>query len=118
MMLTREVPGVRVNIGALLPVVFTMAALILFLGRLALRAQQQPTVTGAAALVGERARTRTALFPGAPGQVDVHGEIWRASSSVPIGAGEFVRVRAIDGLTLTVDPDSAPLREGDSAWKA
>ena len=50
--------------------------------------------------------------------MDVHGEIWNATSDVPIDAGTAVRIRAVDGLTLTVEAEETPTREGDAAWKA
>jgi len=34
----------------------------------------------------------------------VHGELWLAESTTPIRAGETVKVRAVDGLKLLVDP--------------
>jgi membrane protein implicated in regulation of membrane protease activity len=39
-----------------------------------------------------------------PGWVSVNGELWRARSDVPLHAGERVRVRAVEGLTLLVEP--------------
>ena len=38
-----------------------------------------------------------------PGWVTVRGELWRARSEAPLHAGERVRVRAVEGLTLVVD---------------
>ena len=38
-----------------------------------------------------------------PGWVSVRGELWRARSDAPLHAGERVRVRAVDGLTLLVE---------------
>jgi membrane-bound serine protease (ClpP class) len=58
--------------------------------------------TGSEALVGEEA---TVVEPCAPeGTVRLRGEIWKARSSFPCGAGERVRVTAVDGLTLEVEP--------------
>jgi membrane protein implicated in regulation of membrane protease activity len=39
-----------------------------------------------------------------PGWVSVNGELWRARSEAPLLAGERVRVRAVEGLTLVVEP--------------
>ena len=87
-MMTREVPGVRVGLGVILPVAIALAAIVLFLGRLALQAQRLPPVTGARGdCVGEAGGRVTPLAPDAPGQVDVHGEIWRAISREPLAAG-------------------------------
>ena len=82
----------------------SLAGISLFLGRLAVRAQRQPPVTGPEALIGMSGRARTAIGPGRPGQIDVRGEIWRAESTAPIEPGDPVRVVAINGLTLSVEP--------------
>jgi len=37
------------------------------------------------------------------GWVSVHGELWRARSEAPLEAGEHVRVRAVEELTLVVE---------------
>jgi membrane-bound serine protease (ClpP class) len=103
-MLTDVVPGVRVGLGIIVPAAIGFAVVFLFLGRLALHAQQQPPVTGAQALIGHLARVRTPLLPSEPGLVDVRGEIWRAVSLVPLPPGHPVRVSRVDGLTLTVEP--------------
>jgi len=53
---------------------------------------------------GEIGRARTPLAPETPGQVDVHGEIWRAVSRATVPPGDPIRVIEIDGLTLVVEP--------------
>jgi membrane-bound serine protease (ClpP class) len=111
-MMTDVVPGVRVGLGVILPAAIGFAAVFLFLGRLAVRAQMRPPVTGVQMLVGQIAQVRTALAPGEPGLVDMRGEIWRAVSSVPLPAGHPVRVRRVDGLTLTVEPADLPSPKG------
>ena len=116
LMLTRDIPGVSLGLSVIVPAVLTVAAIVLFLGRLALAAHRQPAATGVDALVGQQARARTAVSPAA-GLVDVRGEIWNATSDVPIDAGRAVRIRAVNGLTLTVDAEDTPTREGDAAWK-
>jgi membrane-bound serine protease (ClpP class) len=117
-MMTRETPGVTVSLGIIIPVVLAMAIIILFLGRLALRSRAIPPFTGAQALVGQEGRARTPLASDTPGQVDLHGEIWRALSRTPLDAGERVRVTEVNGLTLLVEPAGAAMREGDMRWKA
>ena len=103
-MMTDVVPGVRVGLDVILPAAIGFALVFLFLGRLALRAQLRPPVTGAQALVGQLARVRTPLLPSEPGLVDMRGEIWRAISLVPVPPGHPVRVARVEGLTLTVEP--------------
>jgi membrane-bound serine protease (ClpP class) len=40
--------------------------------------------------------------------VHVHGERWQAVTSVPLHDGEPIRVTAIDGLMLGVEPLGTP----------
>jgi membrane-bound serine protease (ClpP class) len=110
-MMTRSVPGVVVPLRFVVPVALSFSLILLFLGRLALRMQRQPPVTGPSGLIGLRGRTRTRLVPGADGQIDVRGEIWRAGSTVPIDADAPVRVTAIHGLTLLVEPAAGAAME-------
>jgi membrane-bound serine protease (ClpP class) len=116
-MLTREVPGIRVSYGVIVPAVLTLAAIVLFLGRLGLAAQRLKATTGAEGLVGERGSTLTAIGVETPGQVRVHGEIWRATSPVPLAQGCGIRVTKVDGLTLVVEPlgDVEPTASGGGA---
>jgi membrane-bound serine protease (ClpP class) len=112
-MLQRDaIPGVQVGLGFVVPAALAVSAITLFLGRLALRAQRQPPVTGIEGMIGAAGRVRTDVRPDAAGQVDIHGEIWRAQSATHIAAGQPVRVIAVNGLTLIVEPSGAPAREG------
>jgi membrane-bound serine protease (ClpP class) len=115
--MTRATPGVTVSLGVIVPVVLAVATIVLFLGRLALAAQKRPAVTGVEGLLGSEGWTRMPLAPDSPGQIDVHGEIWRAFSRAAVPAGAKVRVVEVNGLTLVVEPaPSTP--EGEDSWKA
>lgn len=103
-MITREVPGVEVSYGLIVPAVLTIAGLMLFLGRLALRAQRQASSMGPEALLTEVGHALTTIGPGGAGQVRVHGEIWRAVSDRLIAPGTPVRIAALRGLTVHVEP--------------
>jgi membrane-bound serine protease (ClpP class) len=115
-LITRGVPGVQVGLGAILPAVVVLSAGVLLLGRMALAAQRLPPVTGADALIGQQVQTRSPILPGVPGLVAIHGELWRAESESHIGPGRFARVTAVNGLTLTVAPDTSLTGTGDTAW--
>ena len=115
-LITRSVPGVQVGLGAILPAVVVLSAGVLLLGRLALAAQRLPPVTGVDALIGQQAQARSPILPGVPGFVAIHGELWRAESETRIGPGRLARVTAVNGLTLTVVPDTSLTGTGDTAW--
>jgi membrane-bound serine protease (ClpP class) len=53
-------------------------------------------------MIGEIGVTRTALEP--EGKVLVRGEYWDAVADTNIGAGLRVRVKALSGLKLVVEP--------------
>jgi membrane-bound serine protease (ClpP class) len=107
-MITSEVPGVRVSYGVIVPVALAFSGILLFLGRLALAAQRLRPVTGMEGLLGHEGRVVAALGPEAAGQIAVRGELWRAVSRTPVSAGATVRIIAVDGLTLIVEPDGEP----------
>jgi membrane-bound serine protease (ClpP class) len=114
-MLTRNtVPGVQVGFGFVIPLALGFSAITLFLSRLALKSQRQRPVTGVEGMIAAVGHVREAVTPGASGVIDIHGELWRARSESHIAAGEPVRVTAVDGLTLVVEPSGAPAREGES----
>jgi len=114
LMITREVPGVRVSFGIIIPVVVALAAIVLGLGRLALLAYRARPSTGVEGLIGERGRALSALGPAEPGQASIHGEIWRAVSPQPIAAGAWLRVTRVDGLTLHVEAAESAEPSGDA----
>jgi membrane-bound serine protease (ClpP class) len=113
-MITRDaIPGIEVSVGAIAAAGLGFAAVFLFLGRLALRAQRLKPVTGVEGMVGLQGSVRDAIEPGAPGYIHVHGELWRASSPTTIARNQTVTVTGMDGLTLIVEPSSAAAREGE-----
>jgi membrane protein implicated in regulation of membrane protease activity len=59
--------------------------------------------TGVEAMVGARAETLGPLDPA--GRVRVRGEIWNARASSPVPDGAAVRIQAVEGLTLVVEPE-------------
>jgi membrane protein implicated in regulation of membrane protease activity len=63
-------------------------------------------------IAGERGIAEERLAPA--GYVCVHGELWQAEvmgGGYAIDRGEGVRVQAIRGLTLLVQPDNEKIRE-------
>jgi len=113
-MLTRDaIPGVDVGVGFIVPIALASAAILLFLGRLALKSQRQRSVAGAEGMIGIHGHVRDAIEPDVTGKVDIRGEIWRARSERYLAVAQTVRVTAIDGLTLTVEPSGTQAQEGE-----
>jgi membrane-bound serine protease (ClpP class) len=83
------------------------SAIVLGIGYLALRGRHQPASTGGEGMIGKVGEVRQAIGPGAPGQLFVNGEIWRAVSDQTIAAGTRARIMAVRGLEVTVRPESA-----------
>lgn len=61
--------------------------------------------TGAEGLIGQRAQVIEAVDPTGRMRVRVHGEIWNARGAATVDTGDPVRIAAVDGLTLIVEPD-------------
>jgi len=55
------------------------------------------------ALPGASGIVRRAIVPGEAGQVEIHGEIWRAQANTPIKVGAAIKVVRAEGVTLWVD---------------
>ena len=69
-----------------------------------------PTV-GREGMVGEEGRAEVAVAP--DGVVVIQGARWRARTNraTPIGAGDPVRVVAVEGLVLEVEPEDGGARD-------
>ncbi len=99
----RDVPGLAVPWQVLVPVGLFLAAVILPVMWLVLRAQLRRATTGKEGMIGLAGEATTPLDP--EGTVLVHGEYWKARATRPVPAGARVRVREVkDGLRLVVEP--------------
>ncbi|HKH40325.1 MAG TPA: NfeD family protein [Solirubrobacterales bacterium] len=94
-----------------------LAGFVVFASRKALAAHRdEPVRTGSEELVGAVGEVREPLDP--DGQIFIAGALWRARATGPdqIGLGNRVRVKAVDGLTLEVEPvadqDTATVEKG------
>jgi membrane-bound serine protease (ClpP class) len=80
---------------------------------LVFRSRTRRPMTGESGLIGETGVVKTPLKP--TGRIQVHGELWFARCRTPVVAGQRVRVTAVDGLTLEVEPEaSAAGQQGGS----
>jgi membrane-bound serine protease (ClpP class) len=90
------------------PLIITLAVLslafVVAVATLAARTRRRPLVSGAATLVGAIGEVVEVVDAGsAEGWAQVHGEHWRVRGTLPLHAGERVRVMRADGLTLEVE---------------
>ncbi len=63
-----------------------------------------PVVSGAEEMIGSTGEAQSAFRH--EGTVFIHGEIWQARTKTPVKKGQKVRVLELDGLILTVEPES------------
>ncbi len=92
----------RVSLLVVVPTVTTLTLALLLIVGAAVRSQGRPAMGGEADLVGQVGEARSRIAP--EGKVFVHGEYWNGRSATPIEAGERVRVTAIRGFVLEVEP--------------
>ena len=102
MLFDSPLPEMRVGLRMILPVTLTLAAILLFLVNLGVRAQRQPAVTGESGMLHAPGQALTPIVPGGKGRVATHGEIWTATAAEPIHAGDPVVVTSVQGLLITV----------------
>lgn len=97
-----EVPNARVSRGLILGVAVSMGLLFYFVVRAVVTARRQAPSVGEESLVGAIGTVVQPLDPS--GIIRARGEEWTArTSGEMIPAGEEVRVKSIEGLTLEVE---------------
>jgi membrane-bound serine protease (ClpP class) len=76
-----------------------------------LRARFSTPTIGREGMIGQMGEATTGIDP--EGMVDLRGGKWRARTNraTPIPAGERVRVVAIDGLLLEVEPEAGGAKD-------
>jgi membrane-bound serine protease (ClpP class) len=83
-----------------------LVSLVLFAGEVLYwqrRMQNRKVRTGVENLMGSIGTVAKPLAP--VGQIRVRGELWEARSAQNVSAGTAVRVIAVNGLVLDVEPD-------------
>jgi membrane-bound serine protease (ClpP class) len=103
MLVDGPIPEMRVKLATALAVSIPFGIITAFLMTLAIKARRNKVQTGQEGLIGEIAVVRVPLAP--EGTVFVMGEMWNAVSRIPADIGSRVRVRAVHGLQLEVEPE-------------
>jgi membrane-bound serine protease (ClpP class) len=102
MLVDSPLPEMRIHWGTAIALALPFSAITVFLLSLAVRARRNKVETGSEGMIGETGAAVTELAP--EGKIFVHGEYWDAVSPRPVAIGGRVRVTAIQGLKLTVEP--------------
>jgi membrane-bound serine protease (ClpP class) len=96
------IPEMRVHLFTAIFVSVPIGLIAVFLTTLVLRARRNRVITGQEGMIGEIGVARTQLVPS--GKVFVHGELWNATARTEVPQGARVRVSAVNGLQLMVEP--------------
>lgn len=102
MLLDEGVPGFSVAWQLIGAMALAGALVLLGIVSFAVRARRRPVVSGSEGLLRERAEAVESFER--QGLVRVHGELWNAVSRAPVHRGERLRILAVSGLTLEVEP--------------
>lgn len=105
MLVDSSAPELQLGWPFILSLMLTLGLITAGLVRLGVRAQRTASVTGVAGMIDQIGQVRTEIFSGKTGSVVTRGEIWLAKSdSADVCEGEKIRVVAVEGMTLTVEP--------------
>src|SRR5262249_49882860 len=102
LLVNSPLPEMRIKLATAVALALPFSAITILLVSLVVRARANKVVTGTEAMIGETGVATSALEP--DGMVFVRGEYWKAVSPAPLPAGAHIRVTAIEGLRLTVEP--------------
>lgn len=111
MLFNQADPAFRLKLSYIIPATLVTAAFFVFVIGAGLRAQRRPARTGKESMLGMVVPVLAPVSADG-GKVLLEGEYWNAVSDVPVEAGDFVQITAVDGLTLKVKPDKTKQREG------
>jgi membrane-bound serine protease (ClpP class) len=103
MLVEGPIPELRIHTATTIAVTLPLAAIMIFLLRLAVASRRMKTITGEEGMIGEMGFAKSDIHIN--GKVFVHGESWNASSMVPISAGSPVRVVKVQGLKVEVEEE-------------
>jgi membrane-bound serine protease (ClpP class) len=96
--------GYAVSLPLILALALLSAGFFLFIVGAAIKARRRPVVSGREELLHARGEALNDFVD--KGRIRIHGEVWQAVTKVPLKRGERVRVRAVEGLVLSVEPET------------
>ena len=101
-LLDHDVPGYSIAWQLIGGMALAGALVLLAIVSFAVRARRRPVVSGVEGLLRERAEAVESFQR--EGLVRAHGEIWSAVSREPVREGQRLRILAVKGLRLEVEP--------------
>jgi membrane-bound serine protease (ClpP class) len=100
-------PELRIRLSVAIALAVPFALITTLLLTLVMRARATKVTTGSSGMLGEAGIVVTALAPA--GKIRVRGEYWDAvaPAGVRVEPGARVRITSVQGLEVTVQPDSS-----------
>ena len=98
-----SIPEFQISLPMIFGIGVVSFVIIFAVARLALSAHRRKVVSGREEMIGARGVVQD--WEGTQGHVFIRSERWRAVGSGPLRTGEPVRVTAIDGLILSIEPE-------------
>lgn len=103
-------PEARIHLSTALGVAVPLGCITVLLLRYAIAARLRKSVTGEAGMIDSIAVAETDFER--TGKVLIRGELWTARAPGKVQKGTSLRVKAVDGLTLVVEPESDQHKQG------
>jgi membrane-bound serine protease (ClpP class) len=97
-----DTPGYGVPLSLILTLAAISGLFVFAVVRIGVQARYRPIVSGQKTLIG--ASGEVVDDAADAGWASVQGELWRVRSQQPLTKGQRVRVSAVDGSTLVVEP--------------
>lgn len=97
-----DLEGYTVSIPLVVALTVLSAAFFMTVMTMAVKQRKRGVVSGQEEMLGSIGEAVDAFEE--TGRIHVHGELWKARTSHPVKRGQSVKVQAIDGLTLLIEP--------------
>lgn len=102
MLIDTDIPGYGISIPLIATFTLLSVGLCVFVIGMLLKSRRQPVETGQEELIRSTGEVIDDFND--KGWVRVQGELWQARTQTPLAAGQQVRIAAIHGLLLEVEP--------------
>ena len=107
LLIDTDVPGYGINRGVIAGIATLGGGLMLATIYLFAKSRSAPVRTSSEGLIGAVGPMNDAAAAGGAGWAVIDSETWQVRPRADVAAGERVRVTAMDGLVLVVEPISS-----------